>query len=246
MDSVSLGKVFSSRWVAPTFKGAFRYLRKHPLNETNAEVIWRTRHKTVYRVRLPNKFDGEEIVWKDYVNKRFWRFFFRYSFTAREFLGYRKAMELGILVPRVLAVGEKRSWTKLRSCFIVTEYVKDSRNGIDFCHDGPLSKDPAKKAYCKQNIHYLAQLHNAGCIHGAALPQNMLWRINRDSRLEVYWIDLAEVRARSGRRLANGIRNDLRALLGNLEFDEETTEQMINYYNRVRKSLSPDAKPIAL
>ena len=70
MDSVSLGKVFSSRWVAPTFKGAFRYLRKHPLNETNAEVIWRTRHKTVYRVRLPNKFDGEEIVWKDYVNKR--------------------------------------------------------------------------------------------------------------------------------------------------------------------------------
>ena len=74
----------------------------------------------------------------------------------------------------------------------------------------------------------------------------MLWRINKDSRLEVFWIDLAEVRARSGRRLAKGCRNDLNTLLGNLEFDRETTEQMVNYYNRVRKSLSPDAKPIAL
>ena len=94
MKSISLSKVFSSRWVAPPFRGAFRYLRKHPLDETNSEVIWRTRHKTVYRCALPLKFDGEEIVWKDYVNTRFWRFFLRYSFTAREFIGYRAAMEL--------------------------------------------------------------------------------------------------------------------------------------------------------
>ena len=32
--------------------------------------------------------------------------------------------------------------------------------------------------------------------------------------------------------------------LGNLEFDPETTEQMVNYYNRVRRSIHPDAKPI--
>lgn len=246
MNSVSVSKVFSNLWVAPAFKGAFRYLKKHPLDETHSEVIWRTRHKTVYRYTLPRRFDGGEIVWKDYVNTRFWRFFFRCSFTAREFEGYRAAMKLGIPVPRVLAFGDKRSWTRLKSCFIVTEYVKNSQNGIDFCHDGKLSKDPAKKVYCKQNIQYLAQLHNAGYIHGAALPQNMLWTINRDSRLEVFWIDLAEVRARSGRRLEKGIKNDLKTFLGNLEFDRETTEQMVNYYNRVRKSLSSDAKTIGI
>ena len=72
----------------------------------------------------------------------------------------------------------------------------------------------------------------------------MLWTINRDSRMETAWIDLEKIRRCSRRRLRKLAKKDLHDFLGNLEFDSETTEQMVNYYNRVRASIHPDATPM--
>lgn len=241
-----MSKAFSSLWTASAFKGAFRYLKKHPVSENNSETLGKSRHKTVRKHTLPRKFDGIEIVWKEYENTRFWRFFLRPSFAEREFQGYRIAEKLGISVPKVLAYGDTRSCFKLKSCFVVTEFLQDARIGSPFCPDGALFRDTAKKAYCKQTLQYLAQLHHGGYVHGSLLPGNVLWRLNRDSRLEVFFVDPGSIRARSGRRLRKGIRNDLRMFLGILGFDPETAGQMVNYYNRIRKTLSPDAKPVKL
>lgn len=241
----SIGTCFSWSWTASVFKGAFRCLQRHPLNEENAEIIWKTRHKTVRKTVLPRKFGGITVVWKDYTNTRFWRFFLRRSFAAREAVGYRTAEKLGIPVPRLLACGDTRRFFKLKSCFIVTEFMKNSQNGLVFCPGGTMAgEEGPRKAFCKQNLYNLAILHEAGFRHGTALPQNMLWSINRDSRMETAWIDLEKVRKFSGRRLRRHMKKDLRDFLGNLEFDPETTEQMVNYYNRVRRSIHPDAKPI--
>ncbi len=244
-SKILMGKCFSWVWTASVFKGAFRYLQRHPLNEDHAEIIWKTRHKTVWKAVLPRKYGGLTIAWKDYTNKRFWRFFLRRSFVAREAAGYRIAEKLGIPVPRLLACGDTRRFFKLRTCFIVTEFIKNAQNGLAFCPGGAMAgEEGSRKAFCKQNLHSLAILHEAGFRHGTALPQNMLWTINRDSRMETAWIDLEKVRRYSGRKLRRLMKKDLHDFLGNLEFNLETTEQMVNYYNRVRLSIHPDAKPM--
>ena len=55
---------------------------------------------------------------------------------------------------------------------------------------------------------------------------------------------ISYLRPGSGRKLRKLMKKDLSDFLGNLEFDPETTEQMVNYYNRVRRSIHPDAKPM--
>ena len=243
--AIPISKCFSWSWAAPFFQSALRHIQRHPLNEENAEIIWKTRHKTVWKTALPQQNGGLTVVWKDYTNKRFWRFFFRPSFSAREAAGYRVAASLGIPVPRLLACGDTRRCIKLKRCFIVTEFMKNSQNGLVFCPGGSMAgEEGLRKAFCKQNLHNLALLHEAGFRHGTALPQNMLWSINRDSRMETAWIDLEKVRKCSGRKLRKLMKKDLSDFLGNLEFDPETTEQMVNYYTRVRRSIHPDAKPM--
>ncbi len=244
-SKISIGKCFSWVFITPLFKSAFRHLHRHPMNENNAEIIWKTRHKTVWKTVLPHKYDGLTIVWKNYTNTRFWRFFMRPSFIAREVAGYTVAGKLGIPIPRLLACGDTRRFFKLKSCFIVTEFVKNSQNGLPFCPGGAMAAEEGlRKAFCKQNLQYLATLHEAGYCHGTALPQNLLWSINKDSRMETAWIDLEKVRRCSGKKLHKAMKKDLHDLLGNMEFDPETNEQMVNYYNRVRQSIHPDAKPI--
>ena len=87
--AIPISKCFSWSWAAPFFQSALRHIQRHPLNEENAEIIWKTRHKTVWKTALPQQNGGLTVVWKDYTNKRFWRFFFRPSFSAREAAGYR-------------------------------------------------------------------------------------------------------------------------------------------------------------
>lgn len=160
---ISMGKCFSWSWVASAFRSAFRHIQRHPLSEENAEVIWKTRHKTVWKTVLPRKFGGLTIVWKNYTNTRFWRFFLRPSFVAREAAGYRVAESLGIPVPQLLACGDTRRCFKLKTCFIVTEFVKNSRNGLVFCPGGELAhEEGSRKAFCKRILHDLAVLHEAG------------------------------------------------------------------------------------
>lgn len=239
-----MNSMFSSFQTVPFFKGAFRYLNKHPLTEKNSVVIGRTRHKILLKYSLPRKFDGLEIVWKEYTNTRFWRFFLRPSFAEREANGFRIAEKAGLSVPRVLAFGNSRSHFKLKSCFIVTEYLKNTQNGSVFTPGGTMARDSARKIYAKLTLQQIAKLHLAGYVYGSLLPDNVLWRLNNDSRMEIFFVDPVSVRARSGRRLLKEIRHDLLIFLDLLGFDPETTGQMINYYNRIRKSLSPDAKNI--
>lgn len=239
-----MNNIFSSFQTAPFFKGAFRYLKKHPLTEKNAVVISRSRHKILWKYALPRKFDGTEIVWKEYSNTRFWRFFLRPSFAEREANGFRIAEKAGLSVPRVLAFGNSRSHFKLKSCFIVTEFLKNAQNGSVFAPGGTMERDSAKKIYAKLTLQQIAKLHLAGYVFGSLRPGNVLWRLNNDSRMEIFFVDPVSLRARSGKRLVKEIRRELKIFLDLLGFDSETAGQMINYYNRIRKSLSPDAAVI--
>ena len=238
--------MFSSFHTVPFFKGAFRYLRKHPVTEKNAVVIGQSRHKILLKYALPRKFDGTEIVWKEYSNTRFWRFFLRPSFAEREAAGFKIAEKAGLSVPRVLAFGNTRSHFKLTSCFIVTEYLRNAQNGAVFAPGGAMERDSAKKIYVKLTLQQIAKLHLAGYAYGSLTPGNVLWRLNNDSRMEIFFVDPGSIRAYSGKRLLKEIKRELLIFLDLLGFDSETTGQMINYYNRIRKTLSSDAKNIEL
>lgn len=183
--------LFSWEWINDDFKEEWLFLNKK--NSENAgETIWKTRLKEVQLLEVPSAEGSYRIAFKNYHEKRFFRYFLRPSLAAREAKGFAIAASLGIPVVKVLAFGEKRKFFNLESAFFITAFEENTEtfhalNKMPDQHDLLLS-------LLKENIIRLAKLHKAGFIHGGAHPRNFIWKKTEKGKIISLWIDLATLR----------------------------------------------------
>ncbi|MBR7121386.1 MAG: hypothetical protein IKC94_04000, partial [Lentisphaeria bacterium] len=121
------------------------------------KVIYRTRHK---ECRLIAGETPVPAVFKLYREKRFFRYLFRPSQAYREYCGFQLTSQAGIPVAKVIALGEKRSFLRLKEAFFVTEYLTGFQDGDLFTEPG--CDEELKDRFIRINLEYLARLHNAG------------------------------------------------------------------------------------
>ena len=155
-----------------------------------SRTIWSTRSKFVLRVPVSPGFD---VAYKGFYRVHgMHRYFLRPSTSAAEAANYVRLAELGFPLPELLAVGEIRRGPVLRDAFFVSRFIDGYRNGLDFHGAGPHASDvPLMKAFCAGHLALLAKLHDAGFLHYAFTPSNLLYR-QTPAGLEFCWVDVAD------------------------------------------------------
>jgi len=178
-------------WVREDFAEEFRQLEAAGAwqDEACSTRIWGTRHKWVRKVQTPS---GRMVVYKrlHHVVAPV-KFMLRPSPSGREAWNYQCLQQLGLPMARLLAVGDVRRCFILKSCFLVTEYAENTRDGRDFLPNGSLVGETAlRDAFLDSVLQGLAKLHDQGWVHGGSTPANFLYRRQGDSIIPV-WIDVA-------------------------------------------------------
>ena len=127
-----LKKMASSwNWFAPECSRELLDLlqndRKSLIPGSKYEVLWHTRSKFVLLLELP---DGRKVVYKAPLRiKNFYKYMLRLSPYGKEARNFRLLSKLNLPLVKLLAVGEDRSFFKLQSGFLVTEYADGYSNG---------------------------------------------------------------------------------------------------------------------
>ncbi|MBR2720981.1 MAG: hypothetical protein IKB74_06550 [Lentisphaeria bacterium] len=192
----------SQEKISDGFKAAFDCLKNFdPVHDAD-ERLWKTRHKTVVRYTVPRgvlpEKEDYQVVWKYYLEKRFFRYLFRPSLAFREWKGYKNVEALGIPCAKVLAAAENRRGARLLNSTFVTEMVKCDGDGDDFRPGGKLEHDKElAREFAGKNLRWLAKLHKNNFVHGGFTPRNELYILTPDSaseQLHVVWLDLATCR----------------------------------------------------
>ena len=121
----------------------------------------------------------------------------RLSPYGKEARNFRLLSKLNLPLVKLLAVGEDRSFFKLQSGFLVTEYADGYSNGRDFIPQVNKIADKALIAeFVHRNLTLLGSMHSAGFVHRGFTPANLLYRLSDggsdlSNQLELRWIDLA-------------------------------------------------------
>ncbi|MBR7155754.1 MAG: hypothetical protein IKD22_02860 [Lentisphaeria bacterium] len=195
----------SQEKISDGFKAAFDRLKTLDPEHDADEKLWQTRHKVVVRYTVPDGMipgaKEYQVVWKYYREKRFFRYLFRPSLAFREWRGYKNVEALGIPCAKVLAAAENRRGVKLLDSVFVTEMVRNTGDGDDFCPGGKFENDTEiAREFAEKNLRLLAKLHKNDFVHGGFTPRNELYSFVPESdavsgnRLRVVWIDLATCR----------------------------------------------------
>jgi tRNA A-37 threonylcarbamoyl transferase component Bud32 len=190
--------LYSWKYVDESFSQSWNYLKNLAAdfnsNENGGETIWQTKFKEVQIIDVPiNDNEKIKIAFKNYHEKRFFRYFLRPSLAAREAKGYEIVESLGIPVVKVLAYGENRKFFNLVDAFFITKFAENCKTFLDFTNNLNLENKDILLQLLNENIKRLALLHKAGYTHGGAHPRNFLW-IENDDQIESIWLDLATVR----------------------------------------------------
>ena len=192
------------------------------------KVIYHTRNK---ECRLLSEGTPVPLVFKLYREKRFFRYLFRPSQAYREFLGFKLTAEAGIPVAKVIALGERRSFLRLKEAFFVTEYLTGFNDGDEFTHPG--CNEKLQDEFIRINLEYLARFHNAGLVHGGFHPRNELYKLDDAGNMIVVWIDLATV-APEGKRKRFSQQDDLSRFLKEYKFSPEKEQEYRSFYASLR------------
>ena len=196
------------------------------------ETIWQTRFKDVQLLSVPGENGGYRVAYKNYEEKRFWRYFLRPSLAAREAEGFEVVKSLDIPAAEVLAFGEIRSCLNLKRAYFVTRFEENTETLLYF-KEHPQEHETLL-ALLKENIRYLARLHAAGYIHGGAHPRNILFRRHENGTLESIWIDLASLRkAGTGKRYWKYILTDLSDFTEAFRLTQVELDMLIAEYRKI-------------
>lgn len=220
---------------APGFEDAHKYIRTITHDAPSATVIWKTRHKQVVTVEIPEEIKVEDVqnrnvVWKDYYEKRFFRYLFRPSLAYREWKNYVLVESMGIPVAKPLAIGEYRKGLRLTRSYILTRRVMNCNDGRVFYPSSERNSDrKSAMEFAEQNMRYLGILHRCGYTHGGFHPRNELFHEN-NGKLEVIWIDLATIRKPRPWEVAERRATDLREFCDPLQFSAEEKERLMQIY----------------
>jgi len=229
-------------YVSPEFESGYAWFLKNK-DHVEKEVIWKTRHKRVYKIAIPMEYGGGFIAYKAYNEQRLIRYFLRYSLAYREGQGFVIAENLGIPAIKVLAFGEKRFGFWLRSAFFISRFAEGYQSGSALVH---ASMSAAEKAlldvFIRKNLQYLAYLHNAGYLHGGAHYDNFMWKLNAAGEMSVLWLDLATVKEFTAPEREEAILKDLRMFLRCFDLSGKEIKEYAEYYqeNSIGMDVDPD------
>lgn len=198
-------------------------------------VIWKTRHKQVVMLEVPPEIPVQEpqdrnVIWKDYFEKRFFRYLFRPSLACREWRNYILVGALGIPVAKPLGMGEYRRGLRLTRSYLLSRRVMDCADGRVFYADGERAGDRCGLLeFAGQNLRLLARLHAAGYVHGGFHPLNELF-YEEEGHMKIVWIDLATVKKPHFWQTGAGREQDLKMFLDPLGLSAEEEEELMRVY----------------
>jgi hypothetical protein len=225
-----LSFVSSWEYVSKEFASQWAHLNSDPVNK-QGETIWQTRSKDVQLLEVPAETGSFRIAFKNYREKRFFRYFMRPSLAAREARGFALVQKLGFPCVKVLAFGEHRSFVKLKEAFFITAFEEGTKTFYD------LANDPDGHSLVldllRETIGRLGQLHAYGWSHGGAHPRNFLWKTDEAGKAYSIWIDLASLRKLAwGAKKWKYILTDLSDLTEAFKLSQEELDMLIAEYRR--------------
>jgi tRNA A-37 threonylcarbamoyl transferase component Bud32 len=182
------------------------------------------------------------------VLSNYWgRYFLRRAKSAKELRNYRIMQQIGVPVPRVIAVGERRRFGGLIDAFIMTEGVAESETLEDYAKTHP-QRDEAFIGICQQLADIVRGMHRAGFYHIDLQWRNVL--VKRESgqgSVRVFLIDCPRGgRRRLPLRCWNGKMHDLAGLekLGKVYLSPKERLRWFKAYNAGRKFSRADRRMI--
>lgn len=228
--------LFSWKHIDKDFTYEWEYLNSLATNfegkENGGQTIWQTKFKEVQIIDVPSKNNNTiKIAFKNYHEKRFFRYFLRPSLAAREARGFEIVESLGIPVVKVLAYGENRKFFNLVDAFFITKFAENCKTFLDFTNNPNLENKDILLQLLKENIKRLAILHKAGYTHGGAHPRNFLW-IEKDNKIESIWLDLATVR-KMNKINWKYLLTDLSDFTEYFHFTQDELDNLIQEYRKV-------------
>ena len=225
-------KRFSSWFIADReFAPLLEDLRNAPPPATaEAGLIYTSAGKYVWKLECPASRGKTVIAYKTNPGKTPWRYILKSSLTVREVRNYLRFEKLGIPVAPVIAVGDDRKNFILKETFIITGFVTDTADGLQFMEGGKFHSDTENKLiFCKLNLELLARLHHASIFHKAFHPRNLLWR-NTGREMEIFWIDVARCRIVSRRQMFYAVIQDLHTFFSDMRLTRTQTAELLEYY----------------
>lgn len=219
-------------YVTSSFRDEYEKLLSQGAFEENSksECIWRTRNKFVLKVITSS---GDAVVYKTFNRIKRWRsYLFRLSPIGREAVNYDIFRHLGFSVPRLLAAGETRTFFRIRTGFLITEFAADTQNGLCFTPGRELEHESALcNEYLRGNLKLLAKLHDNGIFHGGFTPNNLLWRKTSPSTdMELIWIDFASCKKQKRNKLKKDGVMDFVHLFRFFSFTDEEIRSWLKVY----------------
>ena len=233
---------FRKSWstAIPEFENVLTKIRNGKLTDA-LELINVSSGKYVYC----GKAEGFEFAYKTQQGKKFLRYIFRPSLPYREAKNYTVLAELGIPVPKVLAVGETRRYLILKESFIITEFIHNTFDGRVFVPNGKFryQHNDIRRVFCEKNIDLLVKLHDAGYFHKAFHARNLLFRGDTPENVEVFWIDVA--RMRKAKSMAFARMLDLHTFFRDMQLpQDELLALLARYIEKSKWQLYPDAEAL--
>ncbi|MBO5923236.1 MAG: hypothetical protein J6Q81_01855, partial [Lentisphaeria bacterium] len=137
--AAKLCKKFTSVWcswsyINESFAGDFQALEQSDTLCMDGvfPVIWKTSQKFVIKGTAPS---GKTFAYKSYRKiKGVAKYFFRLSPCGMEAVNFQKISNCNIPLPRLLAVGDTRKNTILKTAYLITEFAENYSDGRDFTY----------------------------------------------------------------------------------------------------------------
>lgn len=226
----------------PGFEGILKELRETPPPPAEEEgLIYTSSGKRVWHLRRESGGKVYDFAYKTNPGKGL-RYITNSSLPVRETRNYLLLEGLGIPVPRILAVGDARSFFILKETFLATEFIADTRDGMDFTPGGPLYADTEKKMeFCRLHLEQLAKIHNANVFHKSYHPRNLLWR-EREGKMEIFLIDVPRCRRERPSGMFRAAVTDLHSFFRDMRLPRAQTAELIAHYLQFR---TPGTAPTA-
>ena len=221
----------SWKWTQPAFASILEELRSNPPDATpEAGLINVSSGKYVWH--LNKSIDGQnyDFAYKTQHCSKHIRYLLQSSLSAREAKNYMHFAEIGIPTPKVLAVGDVRSFFFIKETFIATEFISDSHDGRIFMPNGAMSDDIDRKMeFSRRHLKCLAIAHDHNFFHKAFHPRNLLWR-ETSGDMEVFWIDVARCRKVPQWKMPKAILWDFYSFLLDMQLNREQAHSLMEHY----------------
>ena len=231
-------------FVEASFAGSFRQLEeeKNLRKDGPYPVIWDTKQKYVLKVPTAS---GISVVYKSYNKLRSpYKYTFRLSPCGAEALNSQLITALGIDMPKLLAVGDVRKNTVLKTAYIVFEFAEGFRDGRDFMPDGCMADQTLlRNEFICRNLELLARCHDNQLLHRGFTPANLMYKVadvpdKSGNKLVLKWIDVASCRKVSRCTLKKKLIAELMQFFRFFDFSsEELTEYISCYYQSLQYKL---------